>query len=490
MYAARPTLCEKKCMAFALTAAQRNIWLDQMTQGDSPLYNIGGYMEIDGAVDSVLFQQAVDLLIEEHDALRMVLLDERDEEGLPLQAFASSMPQCMTPIDLQGHDDPRQAAEHWVQTRLEKAFRLEGGPLYRMHLLKLEEQRFYFVFYTHHIVLDGWSIDGVCTYLSEIYNALLNQRTPDVAAPSYVDFIKDDLKYRGSRRFSLDQAYWLDKYREIPDPLLTARPRQVSIQNQTAHSRSGHISSGLDRGLEQQIDDLALRLQASSFHVLLAVLYVYFTRVYQRDELVIGLPILNRSNAGYKKTLGLFTQLSSVRLKFSPDLPFAELVQGICRAVKQDYRHQRFPVSDLNRLLELRRTERTQLFDLTFSYERQNLPLHFNQAAASTTKCSNNHEQTPLAIYLRTNACETESWMHYIYNEAFFQHDEIVLLAERLQRVMEQGLTNEQLPVNGFSLISETDTSRVQAWNADQPHFADDLTIHQRFEARATERPD
>ncbi|RVU51136.1 amino acid adenylation domain-containing protein [Pseudomonas syringae pv. syringae] len=477
-------------MAFALTAAQRNIWLDQMTQGDSPLYNIGGYMEIDGAVDSVLFQQAVDLLIEEHDALRMVLLDERDEEGLPLQAFASSMPQCMTPIDLQGHDDPRQAAEHWVQTRLEKAFRLEGGPLYRMHLLKLEEQRFYFVFYTHHIVLDGWSIDGVCTYLSEIYNALLNQRTPDVAAPSYVDFIKDDLKYRGSRRFSLDQAYWLDKYREIPDPLLTARPRQVSIQNQTAHSRSGHISSGLDRGLEQQIDDLALRLQASSFHVLLAVLYVYFTRVYQRDELVIGLPILNRSNAGYKKTLGLFTQLSSVRLKFSPDLPFAELVQGICRTVKQDYRHQRFPVSDLNRLLELRRTERTQLFDLTFSYERQNLPLHFNQAAASTTKCSNNHEQTPLAIYLRTNACETESWMHYIYNEAFFQHDEIVLLAERLQRVMEQGLTNEQLPVNGFSLISETDTSRVQAWNADQPHFADDLTIHQRFEARATERPD
>ncbi|MEF9673474.1 hypothetical protein QNM99_19740 [Pseudomonas sp. PCH446] len=28
-------------MALALTAAQRNIWLDQMTQGDSPLYNIG-----------------------------------------------------------------------------------------------------------------------------------------------------------------------------------------------------------------------------------------------------------------------------------------------------------------------------------------------------------------------------------------------------------------------------------------------------------------
>lgn len=45
-------------MALALTAAQRNIWLDQMTQGDSPLYNIGGHLEIDGALDYELFQRA------------------------------------------------------------------------------------------------------------------------------------------------------------------------------------------------------------------------------------------------------------------------------------------------------------------------------------------------------------------------------------------------------------------------------------------------
>ena len=27
---------------FPLTAAQRDIWLDQLSRGDSPLYNIGG----------------------------------------------------------------------------------------------------------------------------------------------------------------------------------------------------------------------------------------------------------------------------------------------------------------------------------------------------------------------------------------------------------------------------------------------------------------
>ncbi|WP_226489325.1 syringopeptin non-ribosomal peptide synthetase SypA [Pseudomonas sp. B20] len=476
-------------MALALTAAQRNIWLDQMTQGDSPLYNIGGHLEIDGALDYELFQRAVDLLIAKHDALRMVLLDQRDEEGVPLQAFATSMPMPVTPIDLQGQDDPFQAAECWMQRQLERAFRLDGEPLFRIHLLKLEAQRFYCMIYAHHIALDGWGMDGLCASLSELYNALHDQQTPDLTAPSYVDFIQDDSQYRGSRRFALDQAYWLDKYRDIPEPLLVPRPRPAQIQNE-APSRSGHLSYGLARDLEQQIDDLALGLNASSFHVLLAVLYVYFTRAYQRDELVIGLPILNRPNASYKKTLGLFTQLSSVRLKFSADLPFGELVQGICRAVKQDYRSQRFPVSDLNRLLELRRAERTQLFDLTFSYERNDHLLRFGQATAHAVKSSNNHEQTPLAIHLRTNAYETESRLHYIYNEGYFQHDEIAPLAERLQHVIEQGLANPHLPVHGFSLIGKTDTLQMQAWNAGQPPFANDLTIHQQFEARAAERPD
>ncbi|EXL31116.1 syringopeptin non-ribosomal peptide synthetase SypA [Pseudomonas fragariae (ex Marin et al. 2024)] len=476
-------------MALALTAAQRNIWLDQMTQGDSPLYNIGGHLEIDGALDYELFQRAVDLLIAKHDALRMVLLDQRDEEGVPLQAFATSMPMPVTPIDLQGQDDPFQAAECWMQRQLERAFRLDGEPLFRIHLLKLEAQRFYCMIYAHHIALDGWGIDGLCASLSELYNALHDQHTPDLTAPSYVDFIKDDSQYRGSRRFALDQTYWLDKYRDIPEPLLVPRPRPAQIQNE-APSRSGHLSYGLARDLEQQIDDLALSLNASSFHVLLAVLYVYFTRAYQRDELVIGLPILNRPNASYKKTLGLFTQLSSVRLKFSVDLPFAELVQGICRAVKQDYRSQRFPVSELNRLLELRRAERTQLFDLTFSYERNNHLLRFGQATAHAVKSSNNHEQTPLAIHLRTNAYEAESRLHYIYNEAYFQHDEIAPLAERLRHVLEQGLANPHLPVHGFSLTGMTDTFKMQTWNAGQPHFANDLTIHQQFEARAAERPD
>ncbi|SEI20494.1 amino acid adenylation domain-containing protein [Pseudomonas asplenii] len=474
-------------MAFALTAAQRNIWLDQMTRGDSPLYNIGGYLDIDGPLDPDMFQRSVDLLMQKHDALRMVLLDQRDEEGAPLQSFVETLPMCVAPIDMQGESDPRQAAQDWMQRQIETVFEMRGGPLFRLHLLKLEERRFYFVIHAHHIVLDGWAIDGLFSSVSQIYNALLEERTPDLESPSYVDFIEDDHAYRQSPRFAHDQAYWLEKYSDLPEPLLAPRDLQTHGE---ASIRSGHFTCGFARHFDVSIDELAQSLQASRFHVLLAVLYVYFTRIHSRDELVVGVPILNRSNAKFKKTLGLFTQLSAVRLRFDADLTFAELVQGICRAVKQDYRNQRFPLSDLNRLLELRRTNRLQLFDLTFSYEPHNYLIQFGQSNARVFKSSNDHEQTPLAIHLRTNLYDNESRLHYIYNEAYFQADEIEPMAERLQHVLDQGLANQQLPVRAFSVLNARDASQLQTWNAGQQQFAQAQTIHQQFEARAAERPE
>ena len=49
---------------FPLTAAQRDIWLDQLRLGDSPLYNIGGYVDFAGPIAQDLMQRAIELLVD------------------------------------------------------------------------------------------------------------------------------------------------------------------------------------------------------------------------------------------------------------------------------------------------------------------------------------------------------------------------------------------------------------------------------------------
>ena len=68
---------------FPLTGAQQDIWLDQLRVGDSPLYNIGGYLDFAGTVEPERMQHAVALLVARHDALRTQL--HTDANGLPGQ---------------------------------------------------------------------------------------------------------------------------------------------------------------------------------------------------------------------------------------------------------------------------------------------------------------------------------------------------------------------------------------------------------------------
>jgi hypothetical protein len=73
---------------YALTSPQREIWFDQILHEGIPLYNIGGYVKIPGAINSVLFEQAVNLLVQKHDTLRMVLSEVQDEDGVPMHSYA------------------------------------------------------------------------------------------------------------------------------------------------------------------------------------------------------------------------------------------------------------------------------------------------------------------------------------------------------------------------------------------------------------------
>lgn len=69
---------------FALSVAQRDIWLDQISHGDSPLYNIGAYVEMNGGVDAARLRQALAHLVAQHDGLRTVLVTQGGWRGSTL----------------------------------------------------------------------------------------------------------------------------------------------------------------------------------------------------------------------------------------------------------------------------------------------------------------------------------------------------------------------------------------------------------------------
>jgi len=58
---------------YPLSSPQIDIWFDQILHPDVPLYNIGGYVRIEGTIDPAIFEKALNQVITENDALRIII---------------------------------------------------------------------------------------------------------------------------------------------------------------------------------------------------------------------------------------------------------------------------------------------------------------------------------------------------------------------------------------------------------------------------------
>ncbi|MFJ4349155.1 amino acid adenylation domain-containing protein [Pseudomonas sp. NPDC089401] len=472
---------------FALTVAQRDIWLDQISHGDSPLYNIGAYVEIDGAVDVARMRQALAHLIALHEGLRTVLVAVDGGGGVPRQYFADTLDVALSEHDLRHEAAPLATAQAMIKARMQETFALDGGALWGTQLLRLGEQRYLLALQAHHLVLDGWGVDLWFKQIADYYGCLGQGLPLPDAAPGYRAFIEDDAQYQGSSRHGRDRDYWLAQYRQLPDALLAPRERGSA----TAGEPSAVLDLPFDTRLLARMHDLGRELQASAYHVLLAALHVCCTRTWQRDAWVVGLPVRNRANARFKSTLGLFTQVSALHMDFARSLSFAELVRGIGDALKRDFRHQRFALSELNRTLGALREARPQLFELMVSYEEDSNALRFDDACGHTVMVCNRHEPTPLSLHLRSNPNSGKAWLHLVHSLAWFSEAEVAALAERLLHVLQQGLENPGLGIAAFDLATAGEHARLQQWNrAALAPARGEQRIHRRVEAQARLHPE
>ncbi|WP_369063561.1 amino acid adenylation domain-containing protein, partial [Burkholderia gladioli] len=472
---------------YPLTAAQREIWLDQAVHGDAPVYKIGGYTRIAGSVDAACFERAVNLLVARHDALRLVLVPGENGEGLPRQAVAKTLTVEVPLHDFSAEPDPDAAAIAWARQRLAESFPLDGRPLFRFELARIDAANFLFTLNFHHLIVDGWAIGLLVDSLARIYSALAQGREPELDAPSYLEFVEQDRAFRESPQFERQRAYWLDKYRSVPDPLFAPRSRE---RFDGPVAPSGHHALCLPRAFYDRIATFARRCESTPFHVILGLLHVYFSRTAQRDELAIGLPILNRSNARMRQTAGMFTGVSAVRLGYDPAQRFDELLKSLGQTLKQDYRHQRFPISELNRSLGLLQARRAQLFDISVSYERDDYDMRFGESPAQVHMCSNGHEQLPLALHIRENRFDANAWIHFMYNRAYFEQEEVEAIGARFEQLLGQVLEDARVPVADLRLPTAGELARLRAWSASPAAFERDEPLHRLFEAHAAQTPD
>ncbi|HBH73646.1 MAG TPA: non-ribosomal peptide synthetase, partial [Synechococcales bacterium UBA10510] len=472
---------------YPLSTPQREIWFDQMLHDGVPLYNIGGYVDLPGRIDPVLFEQAVNLLVRRHDSLRLWPTAERDADGLPLQAFVDPWPVRVPLVDVSGEADPEAAAQAFMRQRFEQPFALEGQPLFRYDLVKLADDHYYWLLQYHHLSIDGWGLALLNRSLAALYSDLACGCAPALETPSYGAYIADDQVYVKSAKFEQQRAFWRDHHPQPPEPLLTPFYRG---QFGGALAGSGCESLTLPRAFYDCLGTLAESLGVSRFHVLLGGLYVYFARTGQCDQVTFGLPVLNRANGAYKQTAGLFINLSPVRFAFGRDLSFAELAKRIGATLRAVYRHQRFPASEIHRVARAE-AGGARLFDVGLAHLNHDHDAAFAAIDGRFTLLYHAWEQVPFQLYVNDFHAGADVRLDFVFNLAYFTADEIRALQQRFRHVLETAVSDPHGQIASWTILPEAEHRQVLFdWNATEVEYPKDRCVHQLFEAQAERTPE
>ena len=469
----------------ALSSPQLDIYHDQLLKGHVPTYNIGGYLDISGRLDIDGFGRALNFVIKKHDSLRIMLVES--EGGIPRQYIVEEISVNSELLDLSQCVAPHDEAREWINKNINIPFNLIGHELFRFRLIKLAEDRFYWFICVHHLIADGWSIDTIFHSLADIYSALERKEAPNLVSPSYIQFLESDKNYIESIQFDKDRSYWIDKYSEIIDPLLSSRHQEQFINQATA---SGEYKWSLSRDLDEKIDALAVDHQSTRFQVILSILYAFFLRLERRDELTVGLSVLNRKNSESRGISGMFTNVISMRLRFDLKETLVDLIKEISSMLRRDYRHQRFPIGELNKGLELFKSHRSQLYDLSMSYEPGGGMLFFGSSSAVAVKCTNDHESTPLRLCVRDNLHTKDTTMHFIFSRSYFNDNEIEALEGRFSCFMRELLSSPESPIGSLPIITAGEVQNFASWNSTGVAFPDDKCIQELFQLQVEQRLD
>ncbi|WP_177307189.1 non-ribosomal peptide synthetase [Pseudoduganella namucuonensis] len=423
-----------------LSLSQREVWLDQRAWPESAHLNIGGGAYLEGELDLARFQRALACLVEENQALRLAPLSTGKQVLLERVAPALEI------VDLSGSPDPRKAMRLWWQARIREPFVLDGAPPWRFTLLRGGERLHGLTIQFHHIIMDGWGTTQVMRRWSEIHNALGEgggAGCPDSGAPPYTRFIAESHAYKDSEHYQGDASYWRGQVPVLPPPLIERRyagPNGGSNGGQPAGQlpQSRLVEQRIARADYARLEAHAGEQGLTPFNYVLAALALYFARVNNVHEVVVGVPSLNRGGRVYKSTLGMFAGVLAVKIAVPPGISVAELLASTKTAMRGALRHPRYPLSELGRELEVIRQGRDGLLDIFLSFERQDYTLAFGDAAlVDARQLFSGIARYPLGVTVCEFHAEQDLELILDASESCFAPGEAELLGRRLWALVE-----------------------------------------------------
>lgn len=470
-----------------MSFSQELLWhLERANPG--AVYNVPRAVRLAGALDIAALQQALDALVERHEALRttFALVDDQ-----PRQIINPASSVAIQHIDLTqvAADDRDQAARNQMRELASRPFDLARDLQLRVALIQLDAGDHVLQLVSHHVVSDGWTGNVIMRDLSRFYEAFRNGTAPTLAVlpVQYADFAVWQRKQLAGQRLESLLEYWRQHLAgasaqlELP----TDRPRSSTPGFE---GQSSVIM--LPQHIAGQLHAFARNEGASSFMVLLTALYTLLARYTHEDEIIVGTPVAGRQLPELENVVGYFANTLMLRVSLAGNPTFRNLLERVRATTLAAYDHQDIP---LEALLDARNADGRPLVTLPsvmFSTEdpdRESLTLTSTESTRVGTAMGTTKFDLLLSSAERADGLRLAAE----YRADLFDAATIDRMLRHFGVLLEAALAAPDTPIDELPILTQREEQQVLVeWNDTDAGYPQDATIHGLIEQQVQRRPD
>jgi amino acid adenylation domain-containing protein len=474
--------------AFTASFAQQRLWYScQLDSGAGAAYNVYAAFKMQGKLQTDLLEKAINRIVERHESLRTSF--ELSQDGSLVQVISEAEPFRIKLVHLsasgQGVEVRRYAGEE-----ARRPFDLAKGPLLHVTLFCLGEEEHVLVVTTHHIISDGLSMEVFVRELTSFYDALVNEREPDVEAVEfqYADFAAWQRNWFQGDVKEVQLSYWKQKLTGEPTvlelPADRPRPAQQTFLG-------GMRSCTLTASLSGQLRALGRKESVTLYMTMLAAFNALLHRYTGQNDIWVGTPIANRDRQEFEGMIGLLINTLVLRTDLSGNPSFQELLHRVRQLTLEAYTHQDLPFEQLVEALRPDRDpSRSPLFQVYFA----------PQIAARPELTSGDVRLTPFEVHNGTTIFDLTFFFAEAgegimigteYNSELFDEATIERMFGHLQVMLAAAVADPELRLSELSLLTEAEREQILTeWNDTRTEYPRDARLHDLIEAQADRTPE
>ena len=354
------------------SAAQRRLWFLWKLEPHSAVYNIGGRLRVRGRLQLTAVQEAFTALLRRHEVLRSRFIESAEAEVTLQFAAPGAVPLSEVDLSALGANEREVEASADAEGFIGEPFDLANGPLLRLRVQQLGDDRYQLLLCVHHIVADGRSLDLLLGEFAELYSAQLQGREAALVPlqRQYLDVAEAQRQQLQAGEGERQLRWWKARLgtQHVPLELPFALPWQPQQSR-----RAAFIDDQLGADLSAQLGQLALRHGVTPAMLLLAAFNLLLQRYSATHDLRVGLTQAGRDSVDSEALVGFFVNLLVLRCELPAGLSLAALLQQVRDNVLQAQAHQSLPFEQLVEALHPERGHgRHPLCQVAFDYQWQN----------------------------------------------------------------------------------------------------------------------